>query len=52
MSQNELTHALEEVCNILNKCGYELGNDQDTEYTNTATEYIDQVVEEYHTNKR
>ncbi len=41
------------MCNILNKCGFQIdGSSQDTEYVLSAEKFINEVVEQYHTNKR
>ena len=49
----ERMYALENMCNILNKCGFQIdGSSQDTEYVLSAEKFINEVVEQYHTNKR
>ena len=46
-------YALENMCNILNKCGFQIdGSSQDTEYVLSADKFINEVIEQYHTNKR
>jgi len=50
---SERMYALESMCNILNKCGFQIdGSSQDTEYVLWAEKLISEAVEQYHTNKR
>ena len=50
---SERMYALENMCNILNKCGFQIdGSSQDTEYVLSADKFINEVIEQYHTNKR
>jgi len=45
--------ALEDVCNILNKCGFTLdGGTQDPDYIESSEKYINDIVEKFHTNSR
>ena len=50
---SERMYVLESMCNILNKCGFQIdGSSQDTVYVLSAEKLINEAVEQYHTNKQ
>ena len=55
MTQEKTRHeqALEDLCNILNKCGFTLdGGTQDPKYIESSEAYAMSIVEKFHTNSR